>query len=445
MQLIELMAIHESLQSLLNRESITEDDCQKWFETNPKVFKILNFVEAIPHPKQICTETEDLHIPDFLVKKINGLWEIFELKRPDTKILKNVKKRKTFYADFNSYVAQCREYSQFYLSSANRKLMEKEYGIENQKSFASTIVAGRDSAVCKKEVHELLFDSGSKVHLLTYDDVLNTILGAVRLQESHLKGLPGITLSQVCSLLEGPQLEKQYFYDFGVSKDKNRISIGVYNSEEFFVKVIDEEGKKQEITIPFSSNDIPVAKAFHLHVEVGLGDNYLYINTFIDGRCITHNILNRANIAPEAFYYWVVGADVQGKTASSMAIAETIIYPYTLSFEERTQLIAYFNDTYSYYLEPEPDSYSLPVQVIFQGDYFLKHKDHPNFSANCNMPTQFPAMNCGPWAWYKANGALVDENGEKVFDKNRRNSCLLVPGHEFVKKRLEKGPTIKLT
>lgn len=99
------------LKLLLVDKKSTEDGYQKWFEDNSIVFEILGYNRIIPHPK-LPLDEENHYVPDFMVQKTNNLWEIFELKKPDTPILKNKDRRVSFQSTFEDYCAQFYKFRQ---------------------------------------------------------------------------------------------------------------------------------------------------------------------------------------------------------------------------------------------------------------------------------------------------------------------------------------------
>ncbi|MFO5437528.1 MAG: hypothetical protein ACLBM4_02335, partial [Dolichospermum sp.] len=103
-----LKQLYSSLVELIEQPTQKEEWYQSWFESNPEIFPILGLSDPVPHPYSVTIE-EAVLIPDFLAKDRTGNWVIFELKRPDTNVHKGTDRRRIFYQDFNSYLAQCSE------------------------------------------------------------------------------------------------------------------------------------------------------------------------------------------------------------------------------------------------------------------------------------------------------------------------------------------------
>ena len=390
-----------SLNKILSKETSTEHDFQMWFENNPEIFRLLNYSEYIPHPEIISTKTENKYIPDFLAKRLTGIWEIFELKKHNTKILKPKGRRVTFYSEFETYVSQCREYSELCETETNINILKDKYNVCIQKPIPSTMIAGQDFYVKKSQVHKLLSDRVSKVQLLTYDDIKNTIISSIRLHDSYLKNLPGITLSLVCELIPNDLIKQQYFYDFGIELQKDRISIGIENQKKIFIRVFASNGKMHETTFLMTNEEIDLFKKFHLHAEIGFSDESLYLTIFINGRLFKHNKLDKCKIKTEVFYYWVIGSDINAKENSSMSLYESLIYCRTLSFFEREKIFKFINCIY--FNKNNKDTLN---KVTFEGLKFYHIKDHPNFTPNKASVNSLPKSQ-GPWAWYSLNQHLI--------------------------------------
>ena len=430
-QLADLIA---SLDTLLSKTHQHEDMYQEWFERNEAIFQTLQLSNPIPHPFQVTTATSNTFIPDFLVRNLAGVWNIFELKRPDTSVLKTARGRRVrFYDEFEAYLSQCREYSRFFEEADNRNAVNVRYGIDVQSYVPSIIVAGRDSSVNKRKVHDLLFDRGAKVSLLTYDDLLAALRGVIRLQESHLRNLPGITLSMVLVLNPAPQSQEQYICDFGLSESHDRISIGTRGTESLFVRIRDSNGQCEAKRIPLALIFLGANKLLHLHCEIGFGDNFLFLTVLVNGCCLLHREYDSLKINADPFTYLVMGSDVRGNTPAFFSAVETILYLRTLSFEERVQLQQYLGDTYLYYFSPACTE--LPLRLGFLGNKFFHFNDHPNFSGSGNQPSSSPAPNhvadvTGPFGWYIADKGVLDSLGRPVVlrDPHKTKSQITPPG-----------------
>jgi hypothetical protein len=99
-------------------------------------------------PEVLCEwkSGEDLAAlkPDFMIVHSNGFGEIVEFKLPDLKGSIEVGKmnRKTFSSEFHSFIAQTREYRDYFDQTINRNWFKETYGFEMYKP-KRTIIAGR--------------------------------------------------------------------------------------------------------------------------------------------------------------------------------------------------------------------------------------------------------------------------------------------------------------
>lgn len=158
---------------LLEQAVFAEEKYQEWCEKYD-IFEILDYKRTLVKPTLRISKKEFL-VPDFMVQGIDDIWEIIDLKRPDTNILKDKSKRTSFYATFEAYYSQCRDYSQFFENERNRVLFEQEHNTKIQKYVTSIIVAGRNNGIDKRKINDFIFDRGSKVKFRTYDDIKNEL------------------------------------------------------------------------------------------------------------------------------------------------------------------------------------------------------------------------------------------------------------------------------
>src|SRR5438132_2049229 len=114
------------LERLIECDTASEGDFQKWFEHNPVVFDLLGYQKVLPHPR-LTDDGAELYVPDFLAQRVDGLWEIVEIKRSDTKVLKDVARRSAFYSAMETYISQCREYAQYFNDKAHRDEFHARY------------------------------------------------------------------------------------------------------------------------------------------------------------------------------------------------------------------------------------------------------------------------------------------------------------------------------
>jgi Shedu protein SduA, C-terminal len=106
-------AIYELLR-IKNDVKYKEADFQKWFEKYQIVFTSYGYKTVIPQPKLKDVDGQ-IFEPDFLVQRFDETWEIFEIKRPDTTILKTKTRRVEFYSSLREYLSQCHDYIEYFV------------------------------------------------------------------------------------------------------------------------------------------------------------------------------------------------------------------------------------------------------------------------------------------------------------------------------------------
>ena len=100
------------LQNLLNQEHEGESSYQEFFEKYPIVFNLMGYKNVYPHIQLVAEDKR--FIPDFILEKQEGLFEICDIKLPTEKILKLTNNREEFYSKISTdYVGQLRNYASF--------------------------------------------------------------------------------------------------------------------------------------------------------------------------------------------------------------------------------------------------------------------------------------------------------------------------------------------
>jgi len=373
------------LELLIANHSTNEDDFQRWFESNPVVFEILGYQKVLSHP--VLTEAGvEKHIPDFLVKRIDGLWDIVEIKRPDTEIIKDTQRRAAFYSAMESYVSQCREYSQYFDDRANREEFAYRYNESVQKQPSSILVAGRSQGLNRQKIHVLLSGRVPSILHQTYDDVLNQL----EFQRAKLYGayedLRGLSIHLIL-VIEQPRTPVEAFiFDIGSQPDRNRLSLHTHPKGTLLFSVYDSLGTLHQVSIPQSEETFKYDRTFYLSLEVGIGSNYSVIVVETNGRYCSEQKLSGFSLQLDTPMPLVMGSDLMGQTEASMRIAEKCVYSRTLPFHEKSLLRSYFLDRYEEFIF---DSDGKPKGIEFRGRQFLYSEGHPGFldSKNPRKPT----------------------------------------------------------
>jgi Domain of unknown function (DUF4263) len=162
--------------------------------------------------------------PDFLGQRANGLWEIVEIKRPDTPVLPAGDRRREFYATFRKYISQCHEYSRYFEDSANRKAFEARYDTTIQHTKVRSILIAGWGEEDRAQVHDLIADE-RLLEFMTYNELFSKIETGWRASEGENESLPGMSFIMQIALPRSPRGGEQlWLIDFGVDEEKHRIS-----------------------------------------------------------------------------------------------------------------------------------------------------------------------------------------------------------------------------
>jgi len=403
-----LTALFASLDALL-REAVEEDDFQAWFESNPAVFEILGFKRSIIKPRLMLGDGKYLE-PDFLVQDHVGVWSVFELKRPDTIILKNPDRRTDFRAEFSTYIQQCREYANFFVQSTGRRQIQNDYSIDVQMYVPSIIVACVDDGETDRDtLRELLVDRGNKVTVQTYTEILDSIGREIDRHTADRANLPGIAVSLLGMFPAKPSVTDQVILDYGIDEFRNRLTIRLADGT-FVIVLVDSEGKahRSEIRRPMVVEFANANELTLLEVEFGVGAEGSYLGLFVNRRCLLAKFTERIHVNPGTLSESVLGSDMHGRTPAHFAIIELVTYARTLSWRERLQLHAHFQEVYAYYLSPL--AIHSPITLLFSGNKFMATPAHPLTPGGTSASK--PKVNPGGLtSWYVVSGGVTPSDG----------------------------------
>lgn len=327
-------------------ENVQEQHYQEWLEKYSIVFDLLGYKKVIPHPK--LEANGKVLIPDFLVQGIDDIWSIFEIKRPDTGLLKRQSKRKEFYSSFRDYISQCHEYAEFFDDQANRDWFNSKYDVVVQKSLRSLIVAGRNEGLDKAEIQKIMLREGAKIELKTYDDLLNTLEYHREKTYGQYDDIEGFTAGGIFSVskYEG----KNFLIDIGMDPQKNRISIFINRGDELCLRVLDANGKEYSTKLPMGSADLSYENLFAMCFEVGIANNSTIIcieincehfkDIFIDNiKFDTKYIFS--NESDNKYVNILFGTDISFNEKSDFEFGVFFLYDKKLSFKLRSELRYY--------------------------------------------------------------------------------------------------------
>ena len=315
-------------------------------------------------------------------------------------------RRIDFRAEFSSYIQQCREYAIFFTDSAHRAQFGITHSTSVQKSVPSVIVASVDSEVEPTIVHELLFDRGNTVQLMTFSEVLATIAREIERMTQDQSKLPGLYAAILGVFPRTTSLKSQYLFDFGSAPTKNRLIIGC-SPTTFFVRLWDDKGHLHdaEVLRPFVIDYSQPAELTLLEIEFGIGAQEFYLAIHVNRKCLYSKTTAKLLVREEPLNHMVIGSDMFGEVPSDFSAVEVVIYRRTLSWEERQQLYRRLDDVYAYYLSPL--AIHLPVRIYFSGNQWMHSPNHPVAPGVEKSPsTERKFGSERPWAWYVASGGI---------------------------------------
>jgi len=327
------------LKALMEQEDAVEGDFQRWFEAHSVGFASYGYQRAIPKPH---LETPDGRVfqPDFLAQRTDGMWEIVEIKRPDTRILKNAERRQTFYASFESYIAQCNEYQEFFLDSINRERVRATYGIDILHPPDALLVAGMDEGLEKPRVHAILARRVLRIRFQTYDDV-SALLDFMRtIHFGKFENLPGLS---VHFLIRFPDLKPgHYLLDVGVDERRDRVSVAVGQDGTLGLKVIDSLGRPHAIAIRGVASRVGTDRFEYLAFEFGRDESHAALSIEVNGIVEAWTAYENQHVPIEVSEHYVIGSDLRGVQQTNMQVAELLEYNRTLTLRERLDFRQYF-------------------------------------------------------------------------------------------------------
>jgi hypothetical protein len=365
-----------SLREFLLNEDSEEEHFQRWFENNPIAFKALGYKRFIPHPK-FKLEGEESLIPDFLVQRPDNIWEIFELKLPKTRILKDKKTRQTFYAPMSEYIQQCIDYSNYFKDSPHRKKFNENEGVDLHYEPNSVLVVGRNEGLERDKVFERLKDRGNRVSLVTYDDII-TQLEFYKVQcLEKCEDLNGFSIHLVMLLSKIHNEDKNQLMMIGDDSERNCISIYLNNEGSLCFEVIDSIGTSYSSKVRQSSKTFSYNQVMYCNFELGISDDYSITSIEINGKYYSFNTIDRLEFDfKNSTLPIVLGSSNLTNTSSHFELFEHIIWSKTLNLSDRIVLRQNVFDHFS------KIEFSSRTSTLFVGKRFLHSNAHPKFEFN---------------------------------------------------------------
>lgn len=154
------------LQEAIRDPEVTEADLQRILEAHPELIPG-DYFEACP---QIYLEPAGRRlVPDFMLRPVDDLWDVLEIKRPQLRVVAQSGAHERFSYQMAAAIQQVRDYSAALLDSSVRERLLDRYGIDTLRPRLM-LIAG--SAVHPKTLRRLAADGASGVDVYTWDQVV---------------------------------------------------------------------------------------------------------------------------------------------------------------------------------------------------------------------------------------------------------------------------------
>lgn len=362
---------------LMSLPNAVEEDFQQWFERHPVAFEVLGYVRGIPHPELSLDATTPM-FPDFIAQRPDGLWEVVELKRPDTQVLRNPERRTVFYSDMGTYVAQCQEYSDRCTQAQVVNLLREKHGIEMNAQPSCILVAGRSAGTDRLKVHDLLKRSTTKISHHTYDDVLDALERHYISNYLGEVGGRGVSVYATILLTEPHSEAGQCLFDLGEAPSRNRITVSRSGLSQLTVSVIDNDGMQSSQDINLLRHCNGVGFVCGIHVTHAMDTALVLVE--VNGSYVAEHRLVYGDIVLSHPLPLVVGADIHGLRCASMLFGMFLTRDPALTPLERAQLREYMFEKAAPQLQTPPDL-STPRGLRFANTQFMYTEGHPLLDA----------------------------------------------------------------
>ena len=227
----------------------------------------------------------DYFEPDFLVERVDGMFEIVDLKTPQEGFLKERNAHDPFYQRINEYIGQVCNYSLYFTEGRHRDYVKDRYGIDVQPEPDKALIIGRDAGIDMRAIRQNIRDlKATHVNLQTYDDVRCALDAHYALFYGQSEGLPGFSLHANISIAGAFRLGLVYIFECGAAPDANRISIYLDNSNQLCFDVVDSQRNRYNVSVQPGMFDFEFGRPFSLCCELGISSKFSFLRLFINNR-----------------------------------------------------------------------------------------------------------------------------------------------------------------
>jgi hypothetical protein len=335
-----------ALDELLCLDVDGEAEYQAYFEEHDVVFHVLGYRKAHPKPRLPRLNGSYLE-PDFLAERPDGLIEVFELKTPQEKLLKEKGSHASLRAKIRDYLDQAADYSEYFDDSAHRDLVRRIHSLDVQKKPGMVVVVGMDETVDKRQLHALTRRIAGAPRIETYDGLLS----ALQLEHARLFGrsenLSGLSWHGLIKLERIEEPRRKYIFDAGASPSENRWSIYMDEQNGLCCEIVDADGNSYTVTARPGAGGFPFGESFYLACEFGNSDRFALLQILINDQIVARLQLSYSiDISPvlgQGGATW--GTDIEKQHFGKFALAACAVYLQVLNFKARSALAAHFLET----------------------------------------------------------------------------------------------------
>lgn len=329
------------LDALLGREVQDEDSYQRLLERHRIVFQVLGYVEVIPQPRLISGSQE--MIPDFLVRRDDRVWEVFELKRPDTKIVRPGERRRQLYADCESYVSQCGEYAQYFDDEANRARFRERYGVDVQKGVPSVLVAGRADGVQELAAHCLLHHRNGHVRLRTYDSLRSSVVASRALAFGKRDSRAGFSAHMIVRPWKASGTKNHLFEVLDCARG-TALALLIDEEDNLCLELLEDVRRSTLARAPMRDYEADYEVWHYLSIDVASTEDRTLISMEVDARRFCDRLVDPVPWALSEDSRLAAGAPREGDGICSFDLSELLILKDTLALDERLRMRRYYLD-----------------------------------------------------------------------------------------------------
>lgn len=378
---IEAAIVH--LDAIMSSPDSVESDFQKWLERHVIYFELLGYERVLVHP-QLTENGILLFCPDFMCQRVDGLWEIFEIKRADTEVLKDGKSRKSFYAEMESYISQTgQDYSKYFNDKQHRMEFDAKYSTSVQEQPTSILVAGRSHALDRQAVHRLLSGRVPSVTIQTYDDVARRLEMQRHKSFGGFENLPGFSIHLILLLEQTDDGCGTCVIDLGSSSDSaNRVLLATDPLGNLVFTVFDRHQGRHVATVMRGPTTFDYGETLYLRLEVGGSSERAMMLAELNGRFCSEARISNLELQIEHPMVVSIGTDIAGVLPASMRLSDVIVYTRTLQFHESLALGQYL---YSKYDRCFAGLATKPLGFEYIGRKFMYTEGHPTLSASGDL------------------------------------------------------------